>query len=98
MYLYAHVDRCCFYRLWRSTIPALAVYSGEYGIQYLTPQFGEMSSALVASLTSTSAGSFSGTLPFPSNFSWSLVLVPLGGTPDQMNFFTTMLNHVHFLL
>jgi hypothetical protein len=52
----------------------------------------KMSSALVASLTSTSAGSFSGTLPFPSNFSWSLVLVPLGGTLDQMNLFTTMLN------
>lgn len=29
------------YRLWRSTVPAFAVYSGEYGIQYLTPQSGE---------------------------------------------------------
>ncbi|RLN29150.1 uncharacterized protein C2845_PM05G16630 [Panicum miliaceum] len=28
-------------RLWRSAIPAFAVYSGEYGIQHLTPQFGE---------------------------------------------------------
>lgn len=33
---------CYFsYRLRRSSIPAFAVYSGEYGIQYLSPQFGE---------------------------------------------------------
>ncbi|CAD6340787.1 unnamed protein product, partial [Miscanthus lutarioriparius] len=27
--------------LWRCSIPAFAFYSGEYGIQYLSPQFGE---------------------------------------------------------
>jgi len=29
------------YRLRRCSIPAFAFYSGEYGIQYLSPQFGE---------------------------------------------------------
>ena len=71
----------CFYRLWRSTIPAFAVYSGEYGIQYLT-QFGEdVICPCCFPYINFSRFLFwhSGTLLFPSNFSWSLVEVPLGG-------------------
>ena len=79
MYLYAHVDRCCFIDCGGAPfLPLLfIVVNMAFNISLLN--LVKMSSAVVASLTSTSAGSFSGTLLF-SNFSWSLVVVPLGGT------------------
>lgn len=82
----------CFYRLWRSAIPAFAIYSGEYGIQYCTPKFGEdvICPCCFTDINfSRFLSPFYDTLPFPSKFSLSFVLVPLCCTPDQRNFFTT---------
>ena len=79
-------------------IPAFAVYSGEYGIQYLTPQFGED----VICPCCFPYINFSRFLFWHLAFLQFFMVIGCGATgwytPDKMNLFTTMLSHVRFQL